>query len=355
MTDMPLALSTQTRDDLMPALTITESVDRFNALVEFVKTVMHEGNDYGVIPGTAKPTLLKPGAEKLCTLFGLTKRFELVDKVEDWSGDEHNTEPFFYYRFRSLLLRGERLIADSEGSCNSWEKKYRYRNQNRTCPQCGKETIIKGKAEYGGGWLCFGKKGGCGAKFTDGDPAIETQPIGQIKNPDIADLVNTIQKMAQKRAFVAATLVAVNASEFFTQDVEDLSIEPIIESPVVMRRAEQSGNSDSAPADKPAPRNGNGKTTNGGNGNGGSKQPSITTPNWFTAAAEFAEAYPRYQDKDGKPNMFHLLGAVAKCGYREITNSNLQEIVSVLRDREDVPDTDQGQGMAQPTENAIPL
>jgi hypothetical protein len=34
-------------------------------------------------------------------------------------------------------------------------------------------------------------------------------------------VVNTIQKMAQKRALVAATLISTSASEFFTQDVED--------------------------------------------------------------------------------------------------------------------------------------
>jgi hypothetical protein len=41
-----------------------------------------------------------------------------------------------------------------------------------------------------------------------------------LDNPDVADVVNTIQKMAQKRALVAATLIATSASEFFTQDVE---------------------------------------------------------------------------------------------------------------------------------------
>ena len=45
----------------------------------------------------------------------------------------------------------------------------------------------------------------------------------RVPNPDVADLVNTIQKMAQKRALVAATLIATSASEFFTQDVEDTS------------------------------------------------------------------------------------------------------------------------------------
>ena len=43
----------------------------------------------------------------------------------------------------------------------------------------------------------------------------------RIPNPDGADVVNTIQKMAQKRALVAATLIATSASEFFTPDVED--------------------------------------------------------------------------------------------------------------------------------------
>ena len=51
---------------------------------------------------------------------------------------------------------------------------------------------------------------------------IDVEPVlYRVPNPDIADVVNTIQKMAQKRALVAATLIATSASEFFTQDVED--------------------------------------------------------------------------------------------------------------------------------------
>jgi hypothetical protein len=70
---------------------------------------------------------------------------------------------------------------------------------------------------------CFRKKGGCGAKYPDGDQLIESQQVGRVFNPDIADQVNTIQKMSQKRSLVAVTLLAVNASEFFTQDVEDFN------------------------------------------------------------------------------------------------------------------------------------
>jgi hypothetical protein len=46
----------------------------------------------------------------------------------------------------------------------------------------------------------------------------------RVPNPDAADVVNTIQKMAQQRALIAATLIAVSASEFFTQDVEDSAV-----------------------------------------------------------------------------------------------------------------------------------
>jgi hypothetical protein len=210
---------------LMPALKIEQAVERHQSLVKFVSTLMREDKDFGKVPGTDKPTLFKPGAEKLTTFFGLSKRFHLAEKVEDWSGADHGGEPFFYYSYRCALYNGDLLIAESDGSCNSFESKYRWRKAERVCPACGASAIIKGKAEFGGGWVCFKKKDGCGAKFSDGSEEIESQQVGRIPNPDVCDLVNTFQKMAQKRAFIAATLLAVNASEFFTQDVEDLVVE----------------------------------------------------------------------------------------------------------------------------------
>ena len=123
------------------------------------------------------------------------------------------------------MSKGGESIGEGLGSCNSWEKKYRYRKAERVCPECGKSAIIKGKQEYGGGYVCFGKKGGCGAKFKDGDPSIEGQEVGQVKNPDPSEQVNTIDKMAQKRAFVAAVLISTNASDYFTQDMEDFQPE----------------------------------------------------------------------------------------------------------------------------------
>jgi predicted RNA-binding Zn-ribbon protein involved in translation (DUF1610 family) len=209
---------------IMPVMDIQQAVLRRQAIIDFTKAVMKPVIDYGRIPGTTKDTLLKPGAEKLTTLFGLSPRFEIVEKELDWTGEKHGGEAFFYFQYRCSLWRGDLLAGEGLGSCNSWEKKYRWRTASLSCPECGKEAIIKGKKEYGGGWLCFKRKGGCGYKFHDEDERITSQEIGQVPNDNPADLVNTLDKMAQKRALVAATLIAVNASEFFTQDVEDMDM-----------------------------------------------------------------------------------------------------------------------------------
>lgn len=218
---------------LAPAANIQTALQRYQDMKDFVEKVLRKDTDYGVIPGTGnKPTLLKPGAEKLCAFFGLAVTYELLQSDLDWTGTSHNGEPFFYFSYRVKLLRNGRLAGEGEGSCNSWEKKYRYRKGERKCPKCGAAAIIKGKSEYGGGWLCFGKKGGCGSKFKDGDASIENQSVEDVPNPDIADQVNTLQKMAQKRALIAATLNTTNASDWFTQDIEDFidgsfEVEPV--------------------------------------------------------------------------------------------------------------------------------
>lgn len=251
---------------VMPIVNISQAVERRNQLVSFVKEIMVPGIDFGTIPHTNdKAVLLKPGAEKLTTFFGLSKQFEIIERVEDWTGKDHGGELFFYYLYRCRLYRGDLLIAEGDGSCSSFESKYRYRKASRSCPDCGAEAIIKGRAEYGGGWLCYRKKGGCGAKYPDGDPTIEGQEVGRILNEDISDQVNTIQKMAQKRALVAATLLAVNASEFFTQDLEDFD-DLIIESESV--RVESGKPKKST------------KKQNPKDGNSGDKSPSSTQLFW---------------------------------------------------------------------------
>lgn len=187
-------------------------------LEEFKRDIMVEGVDYGTIPGTPKPTLLKPGAEKLTLVFGLAPAFTVSNRIEDWE------RGFFHYETKCELVskRTGEIVASAHGSANSKEPRYRWRKAERVCPECNKAAIIKGKAEYGGGWICFDKKGGCKAKFADNDRAITGQVVGNIENPEPYELVNTLLKMAEKRSLVAAALIATGGSGIWTMDIEDM-------------------------------------------------------------------------------------------------------------------------------------
>ncbi len=202
----------QTRDWLSPA-----QVKNQVALIQQVMTaVMQKDQHYGVIPGCGdKPTLLKPGAEKIIMTFRLVPETSI--EIEDMA-DGHRE----YRASVRLSTLGGQFMGNGVGSCSTMETKYRFRKAEQKCPACGKDTIIKGKQEYGGGWLCYGRKGGCGAKFPDGDPQIENQNMGRVEHDNPADYYNTCEKMAKKRALVDATLTVTAASDIFTQDIEEM-------------------------------------------------------------------------------------------------------------------------------------
>lgn len=195
-------------------LSVEEIVARVRKVHDVQRQVMKEGTHYGKIPGVEKDCLLKPGAEILGMVFRLDPEF---DAVQTYDG------PHLSVVVKCTLYQvstGQRL-GSGMGSCSTRESKYAYRKGQRKCPKCNAEAIIKGKADYGGGWLCWNKKGGCGAKFKDGDKTIESQSADRVANEDLADVYNTVLKMAIKRAHVAAILFVTCASEIFTQDVED--------------------------------------------------------------------------------------------------------------------------------------
>jgi hypothetical protein len=183
---------------------------------------LKNNQDYGVIPGTnGKPTLLKPGAANLiaafnCHLDGDDKcALEIMDPDKGKYG-------FVAYRIvvRIVSNNDGSVRAMGQGSCNSFEGKYRYRNAKPLCPECGKETIFKSKFEPG--FYCFGKAGGCGAKFSATDKAILSQKEGRVENENPLDLANTILKIAIKRATTDAALQLPGVARFFTQDLDDM-------------------------------------------------------------------------------------------------------------------------------------
>jgi len=253
-TSAPSVELTSRESMFLPAMSMEVALARRSAIVEFTRRIMVKDQDFGEIPGTSKPSLLKPGAEKLCNFFGLEPEFTPMVEDIDWTGAQHGGEVFCYARYRCRLLREGRVVGVGEGSCNSQESKYRYRwvAEEHVPEQLDRTHLLKRgecrtwcefdfaieRAETTGRyakpathWQRFRDAIEAGTarsveKFTRRGKSVAWEidvdaTFYRVPNPDVADVVNTIQKMAQKRALVAATLIATSASEFFTQDVED--------------------------------------------------------------------------------------------------------------------------------------
>jgi hypothetical protein len=205
---------------------LKEEAQQRQLLGQYVKEQMTAGTDFGVIPGTDKPTLLKPGAEKLVDIYRCYAEYICVAKTEDFD------KPLFAYEFKSRIIHRESgsVVAEGVGSCNSREGKYRWRNGDRKCPKCSKAgTLKKSKFPPRGapqgtepGWYCYAKVGGCGAEFAANDKTIVGQEVGKVENDDVCTYANTVLKMAKKRALVDAAIALARCSDIFTQDVEDL-------------------------------------------------------------------------------------------------------------------------------------
>ena len=226
MADGEVTVDDRTSMVLRPVMTVAIASERFKELQKFVHEYLQpssdggtDGGDYGVIPGAgSKRVLFKSGADKLCDIYGIYDTYHITGKTEEW-----DTGLFDYTITCELRRRqDDMMVGTGMGSCSSYESKYRWRPGQRVCPKCQSSAIIKGREEYGGGWICYAKKGGCGAKFGDKDTQIVGQNIDRVENPDIADMKNTVLKMAKKRAKIDAVISVTRSSGIFTQDMEDL-------------------------------------------------------------------------------------------------------------------------------------
>jgi hypothetical protein len=216
-------------------LSLGAAQSRHNKLISFVVHQLQDKVDYGTIQGCGtKPFLFKPGAEKIATLLGFSINLERTGSVEHYTGFPGGAgEPFFKYDYIATVRDRQGIpLANCEGTCNSWEKKYRYRAGNRSCPQCGNtETLLKSKGKPE--WFCWSKKGGCGATFPENDPRISSQQAGRVLNSEIFDQLNTLMKMAQKRAMVGAVIVAANATQLFERDTDNIPDPEVIDAEFV--------------------------------------------------------------------------------------------------------------------------
>jgi hypothetical protein len=181
------------------SIKLTEMKQKINLVQRFFKEVMIQNQDYGVIQGTDKPTLLKPGAEKLCELYGYVPTIKHIE-------EKHNREIGFYYARVTLALIHKStgyLAAEGVGEANTMEGRYRW----RWVPQWKLQEGIDISSLYS-----EERKSKNGTIYR----------MYRLENEDPWILWNTVLKMAKKRALIDATLSATSSSGIFTQDVEDL-------------------------------------------------------------------------------------------------------------------------------------
>jgi hypothetical protein len=181
------------RSELIPIDEIKQMRERVQQLL---KGVMVEGidNDYAIIPGTKKNSLLKPGAEKICSMF----RFAVNPVVESIPDGDDVT----YRVFVHVTSPNGQFLGAGVGECSTRETKYAWREM-----VCMEEYEAAPASKRRQHW----KKG-----YNGGEAVCAFQVR---ENP--ADKSNTVLKMAKKRALVDAVLTVTACSDIFTQDLEE--------------------------------------------------------------------------------------------------------------------------------------
>lgn len=166
---MTEAVKTETSLSVIENMNLNKVQATMSKIAQFqsiVQKTLKKEHDYGVIPGCgSKPTLLKPGAEKILMLMGVSSQYELIERVQDYD------KGFFAYTVKCVLSKNGTIITEGVGHCNTREKKYISERQ------------------------------------------------------DAYTLANTCLKMAKKRAQIDAALTIASLSEIFTQDIEDMDVD----------------------------------------------------------------------------------------------------------------------------------
>lgn len=176
-------------------------------IVEKVKPLLMEGVDVYTLPGMKKPSLGKPGAEKLAAIFGLTAKFEVDKETMEMIGKEANGKPYIAYVCN--LSRSGRVAGQGRGATFiEW-----MRNSYRMIFSDQYNALTPSDKEK------------CQGPFT-GTSKSNGKPYTYWRMPDdpVFDslALNKAIKMAQKSAFVDAVIRTTGMSDLFTQDLEDM-------------------------------------------------------------------------------------------------------------------------------------
>jgi len=198
MQDAPTVPALRVPDNWELALRVDPDrlLTRFRNIQRIVDEIMKEDIHYGIVPGTRERSLWQAGAETLCSAFLLGPEYEILSQILN---DEEVT---FTVRARIISIQTGAIIASGIGAASSKEEKYKWRRavserEFENTPQDRrrmKTWIDKSTGEIGE------------------SQQVRTNPFDQ---------VNTIFKMAAKRALVSGTRTGLAISHLFHKEGEE--------------------------------------------------------------------------------------------------------------------------------------
>jgi len=189
-----------------------ETFARITAIQKLLSALLVRDQDFGTVPGVQRPTLLLPGAQKVCVALGLTPSYSVLDRTIDPVGN------LVVFSVRCTLVRDGEIVAEGMGACTSHEPKYRF------------------------AWVSEDEARAMGVEPGTAPTRRDERGLRVRVARDAAlEFVNPILKIAVKRSLVAAVLQVSALATMFTQDIEDMSTFIASETPAVVADAPADG------------------------------------------------------------------------------------------------------------------
>lgn len=179
-------------------MTPEEAGELDKQLRQCMRAVLVENVDYGKIPGMGdKPSLFKPGAEKLIQWFGFG--FENVRDETERDADGKRVGVTYRCTVHKQLADGRKVtVATCEGYAGYDEDKF------YTPLEAARAKAEANERKWA-------------AKDNRAPRPAKWENVSEYRAP-----WNSVLKMAQKRALVGAAIDATGAAGLFTQDLEDM-------------------------------------------------------------------------------------------------------------------------------------
>lgn len=156
---------------------VKKAIASRNTIAKVIKENLKKDTDYGSIAKNMAPSLWQAGATKLALAFGVSFKYEIVEKTLDTDAQ------FLDYTYKAIAIVNDKVIGEATANANSYEQKFRNVFQNYDA-KTGEWSQNKGKSVY--------------------------------------DIKNNIVQMAQKRAMVRVIRNILGINSVFTQDLEDI-------------------------------------------------------------------------------------------------------------------------------------